>query len=98
MKVPSRYSKGFQSVALSETKYREIEQFAKRLNMVKNEVSKEVNHKLLNCLDMSKFDFQKTFLPMVKEKVHSNFVKQMLDDIYVAYQNKFEMVNSKLRF
>lgn len=98
MKIQSRYSKSFYSDRLSDTKYQEIYTFAIHLNEIKNEISKEVNSNLLFYLDMSKFDFQKYLLPKIKDRVHSNFVKQLLDDIYTAYQNKFEGINRRIKF
>ena len=47
---------------------------------------------------MSKFNFQKHLLPKIKNRVPSNFVKQLLDDVYVAYQNKFEGINRRIKF
>lgn len=98
MKISSRYSKSFYSDRLSDTKYQEIYDFAVYLNKIKNEISKEVNQNLLFYLDMSKFDFQKYLLPEIKDRVPSNFVKQLLDDVYIAYQNKFEGINRRIKF
>ena len=98
MKIQSRYSKSFYSDRLSDTKYHEIYVFAIYLNKIKNEISKEVNSNLLFYLDMSKFDFQKYLLPKIKDKISSNFVKQFSDDIYTAYQNKFEGINRRIKF
>ena len=47
---------------------------------------------------MSKFDFQKYLLPKIKDKISSNFTKQFSDDVYIAYQNKFDGINRKLKF
>ena len=98
MKIQSRYSKSFYSDRLSDTKYHEIYVFAVYLNKIKNEISQEVNSNLLFYLDMSKFDFQKYLLPKIKDKISSNFVKQFSDDIYTAYQNKFEGINRRIKF
>ena len=98
MKIQSRYSKSFYSDRLSDTKYHEIYVFAVYLNKIKNEISKEVNSNLLFYLDMSKFEFQKYLLPKIKDKISSNFVKQFSDDIYTAYQNKFEGINRRIKF
>lgn len=98
MKIQSRYSKSFYSDRLSDTKYQEIYSFAVYLNKIKNEISQEVNSNLLFYLDMSKFDFQKYLLPKIKDKVVSHFTKQLLDDIYTAYQNKFEGINRRIKF
>ena len=98
MKIQSIYSKSFYSDRLSDTKYQEIYSFAVYLNKIKNEISQEVNSNLLFYLDMSKFDFQKYFLPEIKDKISSNFTIQLLHDIYTAYQNKFEGINRKILF
>lgn len=98
MKIKSRYSKSFYSDRLSDTKYQEIYSFAVYLNKIKNEISQEVSSNLLFYLDMSKFDFQKYLLPKIKDKVVSHFTKQLLDDIYTAYQNKFEGINRRIKF
>ena len=98
MKISSRYSKSFYSDRLSDTKYQEIYAFAVHLNQVKNEISKQVNSNLLFYLDMSKFDFQKCLLPQIRHKVRSNFSNQLLDDVYISYQNKFKGISKKLRF
>ena len=98
MKIQGRYSKSFYSDRLSNTKYQEIYAFAVYLNKIKNKISKEVNYNLLFYLDMSKFEFQKYLLPEIKDKVSSNFVIKLLDDIYTSYQNKFEGINRKIKF
>ena len=98
MKIKSRYSKSFYSDRLSDTKYQEIYSFAVYLNKIKNEISQEVSSNLIFYLDMSKFDFQKYLLPKIKDKVVSHFTKQLLDDIYTAYQNKFEGINRRIKF
>ena len=40
----------------------------------------------------------KEMLPIVKSRISSHFVKQLLDDVYVAYQNKFANIKTKLKF
>ena len=65
---------------------------------VKNEISIVVNNNLFHYLDMNKHHFQKEMLPLVKNKISSHFVKQLLDDVYVAYQNKFKNIKTKLKF
>ena len=47
---------------------------------------------------MSKIDFQKKMLPFIKNEISSHFVKQLLDDVYVAYQNKFKNIKHRLKF
>ena len=98
MKVKSRYSRSFYSDGLSDTKYREIHALAVSIKEVKNEISEIVNQDLFHYLDMSKYQFQKEMLPLVKNRISSNFVKQLLNDVYTAYQNKFKNIKTKLKF
>ena len=98
MKQTSRYSRSFYSNGLSDTKYREIHALAISIREIKNELSILVNQNLFHYLEMSKHQFQKEMLPIVKSRISSHFVKQLLDDVYVAYQNKFANIKTKLKF
>ena len=98
MKVDSRYSRSFYSDGLSDTKYREIHALALSIQEVKNEISEIVNQNLFHYLEMSKYQFQTEMLPLVKNRISSHFVKQLLDDVYVAYQNKFKNIKTRLKF
>ena len=98
MKVKSRYSRSFYSDGLSDTKYREIHVLAASIRKIKNELSILVNKNLFHYLEMSKYQFQKEMLPLVKNRISSNFVNQLLCDVYIAYQNKFSSIKTKLKF
>lgn len=98
MKIKSRYSRSFYSNGLSDTKYREIHALAMSIQEVKNEISSIVNQNLFHYLEMDKHQFQKDMLPLVKNRISSHFVKQLLDDVYVAYQNKFDNIKRRLKF
>lgn len=98
MKVKSRYSRSFYSDGLSDTKYREIHALAISIHEIKNEISEIVNQNLFHYLEMDKHQFQKEMLPSVKSRISSHFVKQLLDDVYVTYQNKFDNIKRRLKF
>ena len=98
MKQTSRYSRSFYSNGLSDTKCREIHALAISIREIKNELSILVNQNLFHYLEMSKHQFQKEMLPIVKSRISSHFVKQLLDDVYVAYQNTFANIKTKLKF
>ena len=98
MEINSRYSKSFYSDRLSNTKYNEIYSFALSLNTIKNEISTKVNKNLFQFLEMSKFEFFNYFTNGYKDKINSNFLYKLLDDIYTSYQNKFENINKRLKF
>ena len=98
MKIQSIYSKSFYSDRLSDTKYQKIYSFAVYLNKIKNEISQEVNSKLLFYLDMSKYEFVTFMREKYKGKLPSNVDAKLFEDVYVAYQNKFEGINRRILF
>ena len=49
-------------------------------------------------MEMSKIDFQKTMLQYIKNEISSHFTKQLCDDVYTAYQNKFNNIKRRLKF
>ena len=98
MKQPSRYSRSFYSDGLTDRKYQEIYALAISIRDAKNKISEIVNQSLFRYLDMSKYQFQKKMLPLVKNRISSNFVNQLLCDVYTSYQNKFSNIKTKLKF
>ena len=98
MKQSSRYSRSFYSDGLTDKKYQEIYTLAISVRDAKNKISGIVNQDLFKYLEMSKIDFQKTMLPYIKDEISSHFTKQLCDDVYTAYQNKFNNVKRRLKF
>ena len=99
MKQPSRYSRSFYSDGLTDRKYQEIYALAVSIRDAKNKISGIVNQDLFRYLEMSKHTFQQALCDIAKEKKISNhFIWQLLDDVYVAYQNKFKNIKTKLKF
>lgn len=98
MQVESHYSKSFHSEKLTRQKYDSLVDHAVNLREVRNELSVVVNSGLLKYLEMSKIDFQKAMLPLIKDRVHSNFTKQLCGDVHKDYQNRFVAVKDRMRF
>lgn len=98
MIVKSEYSRRFHSDGLTKRKFSVLKEHADSLLSIRNEISELVNSGLVKYLSMSKMDFQKEILPLIKDRVHSNFTKQLCDDVYTKYQNRFSAVQSKIRF
>ena len=65
---------------------------------VKNEISEIVNQNLFCYLEMDKHQFQKKMRPLFKNRIVNHFLIQLLDDVYVAYQNKFDNIKRRLKF
>ena len=99
MKQPSRYSRSFYSDGLTNRKYQEIYALAISIRDAKNKISGIVNQDLFRYLEMSKHTFQQTLCNIAKEqKISNHFIWQLLDDVYVAYQNKFGNIKRRLKF
>lgn len=99
MKQSSRYSRSFYSDGLTDRKYQEIYTLAVSIRDAKNKISEIVNQDLFKYLEMSKHTFQQALCDIVKEqKISNHFIWQLLDDVYVAYQNKFNNIKRRLKF
>ena len=99
MKQPSRYSRSFYSDGLTDKKYQEIHALAISIRDAKNKISGIVNQDLFRYLEMSKNTFRQALCDIAKEqKISNHFIWQLLDDVYVAYQNKFKNIKHRLKF
>ena len=99
MKQSSRYSRSFYSDGLTDKKYQEIHALAVSIKDAKNKISGIVNQNLFKYLEMSKHTFQQALCKIVKEqKISNHFIWQLLDDVYTAYQNKFNNIKRRLKF
>ena len=88
----------FYSDRLTERKHGLLKKQAESLRDVRNELALLVNSDLMLYLSMSKIDFQKAMLPLIKDRVHSNFTKQLCDDVHKNYQNRFTAIQKHMRF
>lgn len=98
MKISSEYSMSFYSDRLTERKHSLLQKQAESLRDVRNELALLVNSDLMKYLSMSKIDFQKAMLPLIKDRVHSNFTKQVCDDVFNHYQNRFSAIQKRMMF
>lgn len=98
MKISSEYSMSFYSDRLTDRKYGLLEKQAILLRDVRNELALLVNSDLMKYLSMSKIDFQKAMLSLIKDRVHNNFTKQLCDDVFNHYQNRFSAIQKLMTF
>lgn len=98
MIIDSKFSKSFISDSLSKTKLNEVREFALLLNNHKNIVSLDVNSNLSFYMEMSMFDFLKYMRNKYKGDINSNFDKQLYQDVFTSYQNKFEAIQKNISF
>jgi transposase len=95
----SKYTKIFVSNSLTRSKYDKIHAKAIEIIKFKNELSVYVNANLNDFLDMNKFEFSKFIRNNYnKIELESAFYAMAIDEVYVAYQNKFEAINNKMKF
>ena len=98
MLTNSKYTKIFHSNDLTHLKYNELRAFAITIREHKNVVSEYVNKNLLKYLDYNMFSFLKEMRETYKGLIPSSFDKQLYEQVFTCYQNKFKTIQKKLTF
>ena len=98
MKILSEYSRSFHTDHLTAKKHGKLKELGRTLLIVRNELSAVVNADPLKYQQTSKISFQKEMLPLLKDRTHSNFVKQVCDDVHTKYQNRFVAIKKCMVF
>ena len=89
---------GIMSERLWVTRMMLVPDFAILLNNHKNIVSKEVCSDLSFHMEMNMFDFLKYMRNKYKGVINSNFDKQLYQDVFISYQNKFDAIQKNIAF
>ena len=98
MVIDSKYTKIFSSNSLTKQKYNELHDFAVYLREFKNQLSLEINNNLLFYLSISSFSFVTQMREKYKGVIPSSFDKQLYEQVFTCYQNKFKAIQKKLTF
>ena len=98
MIIQSKYSKGFVSHDMTRQKYDELHSFAVSIRNHKNKVSQYVCNNLLQFLEYNKYQFLKEMRATYKGDIPSSFDAQAYQQVFDAYQNKFNNIQHKLKF
>ena len=98
MIIKSKYSKKFLSNDITRLKYDELYSFAISIRNHKNKVSDHVSSNILQYLDYNKFQFLKEMRYIFKGDVSSSFDGRLYQQIFDAYQNKFNALQKKIKF
>ena len=98
MIVASEYSRSFHTDHLTAEKHGKLKELGRTLLIVRNELSAVVNADPLKYQQVSKISFQKEMLPLLRDRIHSNFVKQVCDDVHTKYQNRFVAIKKRMVF
>ena len=98
MLTDSKYTKIFHSNDLTRLKYNELRTFAMAIRNHKNVVSEYVSKNILKYLDYNMFSFLKEMRETYKGIIPSSFDKQLYEQVFTCYQNKFKSLQKKLTF
>ena len=98
MIIESKYSKGFVSHDITRQKYNELYTFAVSIRNHKNKVSQYVCNNLLHFLEYNKYQFLKEMRATYNGDIPSSFDAQVYQQVFDAYQNKFNNIQRKLKF
>ena len=98
MLTDSKYTKIFHSNDLTYLKYNELRAFAMTIREHKNIVSEYINKNLFKYLDYNMFSFLKEMRETYKGVTPSSFDKQLYEQVFTCYQNKFKTIQKKTYF
>lgn len=98
MLTDSKYTKIFHSNGLTYLKYNELRAFSMSIREHKNTVSEYINKNLFKYLDYNMFSFLKEMRNKYKGLIPSSFDKQLYEQVFTCYQNKFKTIQKKLTF
>lgn len=96
MLTDSKYTKILHSNNLTRLKYNELRVFAMSIRNHKNIVSEYINKNLLKYLDYNMFSFLKEMRETYKGIIPSSFDKQLYEQVFTCYQNKFKALQKNL--
>ena len=94
----SQFSAAFYPILLSDTKRAEIIHRAEEIRAVRNEISEVFFSDMLGFQDMSKFEAFKFFNPTFNTRLSSHYLKKAIEDVWRAYQLRFDAIRKKIEF
>ena len=94
----SQFSAVFYPILLSDTKRAEIIHRAEEIRAVRNDISEVFFSDMLGFQDMSKFEAFKFFNPTFNTRLSSHYLKKAIEDVWKAYQLRFDVIRKKIEF
>lgn len=94
----SQFSTAFYPIMLSDTKRAEIIHRAEEIRAVRNEISEVFFSDMLGLQDMTKFEAFNFFNPTFTDKLSSHYLKKAIEDVWKAYQLRFDAIRKKIEF
>ena len=98
MEITSKYTKVFVSDDITRQKYDELYDLAVSIREQKNLISGEISSDLFTYLDKNPLTFVTEMRAKYKGVISSNYDKQLYQQVIDAYQNKFDVINNRIRF
>ena len=94
----SQFSAAFYPILLSDTKRAEIIHRAEEIRAVRNDISEVFFSDMLGFQDMSKFEAFNFFSPTFNTRLSSHYLKKAIEDVWKAYQLRFDAIRKKIEF
>jgi len=94
----SQFSAAFYPILLSDTKRAEIIHRAEEIRAVRNDISEVFFSDMLGFQDMSKFEAFNLFNPTFNTRLSSHYLKKAIEDVWRAYQLRFDAIRKKIEF
>lgn len=94
----SQFSAAFYPILLSDTKRSEIIHRAEEIRAVRNEISEVFFSDMLGFQDMTKFDAFNFFNPTFTTRLSGHYLKKAIEDVWKAYQLRFDAIRKKIEF
>ena len=94
----SHFSAAFYPILLSDTKRAEIIHRAEEIRSVRNDISEVFFSDMLGFQDMRKFDALNFFNYTFNTRLSSHYLKKAIEDVWKAYQLRFDAIRKKIEF
>ncbi len=94
----SQFSASFYPILLSDTKRAEIIHRAEEIRAVRNDISEVFFSDMLGFQDMTKFEAFNFFNPTFNTRLSSHYLKKAIEDVWRAYQLRFDAIRKKIEF
>ena len=94
----SQFSAAFYPILLSDTKRAEIIHRAEEIRVVRNDISEVFFSDMLGFQDMTKFEAFNLFNPTFNTRLSSHYLKKAIEDVWKAYQLRFDAIRKKIEF
>ena len=94
----SQFSAAFYPILLSDTKRAEIIHRAEEIRAVRNDISEIFFSDMLGFQDMTKFEAFDFFNPTFTDRLSSHYLKKAIEDVWKAYQLRYDAIRKKIEF